>query len=112
MATLERDNRSLSDVARHLGLRRQSVYVWQDIPIEWIAAISEYSGIPPRYCRPDLAAEISAALPDADGNALDKLILALSRTLSRGARQRIEAQTRSTDGEVDGSKDRRAETAA
>lgn len=116
IARLERDGKSLKGLAEHIGLRRQSAYLWMDVPLEWIVEASEYSGLPPHRLRPDVAEALRARMPALDdgqsesGVDVDNILLALSDFLSRGARARIEAQN--GQRQMDKGEGRAAEAAA
>lgn len=110
----------MKGLADYIGLKRQSAYMWQDIPLEWLAEASEYSGILPHQLRPDLAFTLQKYMPrlpykssSESGVSVDNILLALSDHLSEAARARIEAQTRGySQPNVDRGKDRAPEAAA
>lgn len=43
---------SKADVARMLGIRRQAITRWENIPLKYVREISEVTGIPREFLRP------------------------------------------------------------
>lgn len=44
-AALQKQDRTLSWLARHIGISRAGVHAWKRVPLRWTAAVSELTGV-------------------------------------------------------------------
>lgn len=60
LAVLESVNGSRAELAKKMGLSRQAIHEWTDIPAEAVVAVEKATGIPREKLRPDLYRSIAA----------------------------------------------------
>jgi DNA-binding transcriptional regulator YdaS (Cro superfamily) len=66
--TFIRANRLNSAIAKRLGITRQALNFWTEVPWNRVLVVSEITGLPPHEIRPDIyppPPEIAAISPNA-----------------------------------------------
>lgn len=63
---------NLTELARRLGLNRNSTRQWRMVPTDRVGAVSKVTGIPPHRLRPDQYPPPSNPMPWNAGNSLSR----------------------------------------